>query len=335
VNPMERVDGAIRSESAPEVPIIPLASLWIAKLSGIPLGELIRSGEKIFEAQIRAYERVGYDALFGYSDPLYVPEALGCELRILKTGLQTVPISVKTMEDIDRLPMPDPRKHGRIPSVLKAVKLLSKYSNGKIPVIPGFEGPLTAAVRTLDADYLMRKVLKDRPFVLKLLDKITDILIQVGTALREEGADLLFLPDPVTSSDMISPRIAKEIEFPCLERLIRSVNMPCILHICGDSTQILDMMARTGAAVISLDQCMNLPTVRNAVGWGVAIGGNINPVNVMQFGTPDDVRTEVNRLLSENGNRSYVVMTGCSIPPDTPLDNLLAAVQTVRNHRFE
>jgi MtaA/CmuA family methyltransferase len=334
MDPMERVHNAITFERADEVPVIPLASLWIGRFSGIPLGELIRSGEKIYEAQIKAFERVGYDALFGYSDPLYVPESLGCELRILKTGLQTVPISVKTVEDIDRLPVPDPRKHGRIPAVLKAVSLLSKYSNGKIPVIPGFEGPLTAAVRTLDADFLMRKVLKDRPFVLKLLDKITDILIQVGIALREEGADFLFLPDPVTSSDMVSPRIANEIEFPCLERLIRSVKMPCILHICGDSTQILEMMARTGAAVISLDQCMHLPKVRGTVGWNVAIGGNIDPINVMQFGTPDDVRSEVNRLLSENGNRRYVVMTGCSIPPDIPLENLLAAVQAVRGFRF-
>jgi MtaA/CmuA family methyltransferase len=335
MNPMQRVNGGIRSENVPEVPVIPLASLWIAKFSGIPVGDLIRSGEKICEAQIKAYERVGYDALFGYSDPLYVPEALGCELRILKTGLQTVPISVKTVEDVDRLPSPDPYKDGRIPAVLKAVRLLSKYSDGKIPVIPGFEGPLTAAVRTLDADFLMRKVLKDRTFVLKLLGKITDILIKVGRALREEGADLLFLPDPVTSSDMISPRFANEIEFPFLERLIKSVGMPCILHICGDSTEILNMMARTGAAVISLDQCMNLPKVRNVVGWDVAIGGNINPVDVMQFGTPDDVRDEVNRLLSENGNKRYVVMTGCSVPPDTPLDNLLAAVQAVREVRFE
>jgi MtaA/CmuA family methyltransferase len=332
---MERVNKAIRSESAPEIPVIPLASLWIARFSGIPVGDLIRSGEKIFEAQIKAYERVGYDALFGYSDPLYVPEALGCELRLLKTGLQVVSVSVKTSEDIDRLPIPDPRKDGRIPAVLKAVQLLSRYSSGKIPVVPGFEGPLTCAVRTLDADFLMRKILKDRSFVLKLLDKITDILIEVGIALREEGADLLFLPDPVTSSDMISPHMAKEIEFPCLERLIKSVNMPCILHICGDSTEILGMMAGTGAAVLSLDQCMNLPRVRSMVGWDVAIGGNINPVDVMQFGTPDNVRHEVKRLLSENGNRRYVVMTGCAIPPDTPLDNLLAAVQAVRDYRFE
>ena len=332
VDPMERVNRAIGSESAPEIPVIPLTARVGRQILRHFAWRLDQKRRKDLRGAVKAYERVGYDALFAYSDPLYVPEALGCELRILKTGLQTVPISVKTIEDIDRLPMPDPRETGRIPAVLKAVALLSKYSNGKIPVIPGFEGPLTAAVRTLDADYLMRKVLKDRPFVLKLLDKITDILIQVGIAMREEGADLLFLPDPVTSSDMISPRLAKEIEFPCLERLIRSVNMPCILHICGDSTEIVDMMARTGAAIISLDQCMNLPKVRNVVGWDVVIGGNIDPVNVMRFGTPDDVRTEVKRLLSENGNRRYVVMTGCSVPPDTPLDNLQAAVQAVRNH---
>jgi MtaA/CmuA family methyltransferase len=333
MDPMERIIRAIRSESTPEIPVIPLASIWIGRFSGIPIGELIRSGEKIFEAQVKAYERVGYDALFGYSDPLYVPEALGCKLRILKTGLQTVPISVKTIEDIDRLPVPDPQKDGRIPAVLKAVRLLSKYSNGKIPVIPGFEGPLTAAVRTLDADFVMRKIIKDRPFVVKLLDKITDILISVGRALREQGADLLFLPDPVTSSDMISPKLANEIEFPFLERLIQSVNMPCILHICGDSTHILGMMHKTGASIISLDQCMDLRKVRSLVGWDSTIGGNIDPINVMQFGTPDDVREEVKRLLSENGNRRYVVMTGCSIPPDTPLDNLLAAVQAVREYR--
>ena len=333
MNAMERVKGAIQSESTAEVPIIPLASLWIARSSGIPMGDLMRSGEKICEAQIKAYERVGYDVLFGYSDQLYVPEALGCELKVVKTGLQAVPISVKTAEDIDRLPVPDPRKDGRIPAVLKAVRLLSIYSAGKIPVIPSFEGPLTTAVRSMDADFLMRKIIKDKSFVLKLLDKITDILIRIGRALREEGADFLFLPDAVTSSDMVSPMMANEIEFPRLERLIRSVGLPCILHICGDSTEILRMMAGTGASIISLDQCMDLRKARDVVGPGVAIGGNIDPINVMWFGTPDDVREDVKRLLLENSNRRYILMTGCGIPPDTPLDNLLAAVRAARDYQ--
>ena len=334
MNPMQRVTEAIGCDSATEVPIIPFASLWVARFSGLPIADLIRNGEKIYQAQVKAYEAVGYDMLFGYSDQLVIPEALGCRLKLLKTGLQAAPVPLETAEDIDRLPTPDPRKDGRIPFMLNAIQLLSKYSSGRIPVIPSFEGPLTTAVRTFDASFLMRKIIKDKPFVLKLLDKITDILIQVGKNMREEGADILFLPDAVTSSDMVSPTVAKEIEFPRLSRLIESVGLPCILHICGDSTEILDAMARTGASILSLDQCMDLRKTRDVVGADVTIGGNIDPVNVMGFGTPDDVRAVVNRLLVENGNRRYVVMTGCGIPPDTPLDNLQAAVQAVREFRF-
>ena len=89
---MERVNRALGPDSAPEIPVIPLTARWAAGFSGISQGDLIRSGEKIFEAHVKAYETVGYDALFAYSDQLYVPEALGCGLRILNTGLQTVPI---------------------------------------------------------------------------------------------------------------------------------------------------------------------------------------------------------------------------------------------------
>ena len=334
MNPMQRITEAIGSDSTTEVPIVPFASLWIARFSEIPIADLIRSGEKIYQAQVKAYEAVGYDMLFGYSDQLIIPEALGCRLKMAKTGLQADPVPLETAEDIDRLPTPDPRKDGRIPAMLNAIQLLSKYSTGRIPVIPSFEGPLTTAVRTFDASFLMRKIIKDKPFILKLLDKITDVLIQVGRTMREEGADMLFLPDAVTSSDMVSPAVAKEIEFPRLSRLIESVGLPCILHICGDSTDILDAMARTGASIISLDQCMDLRRARDLVGADVTIGGNIDPINVMGFGTPDDVQSAVNRLLLENGNRRYVVMTGCGIPPNTPLENLQAAVQTVREFRF-
>ena len=80
---------------------------------------------------------------------------------------------------------------------------------------------------------------------------------------------------------------------------------------------------------------MDLRKARGVVGPGVTIGGNIDPINVMWFGTPDDVREDVKRLLLENSNRRYIVMTGCGIPPDTPLDNLLAAVQAARDYQSD
>jgi uroporphyrinogen decarboxylase len=331
---IERLKEAIQTEKIQEVPVIPLAGQWIAKFSGIPIKDILQRGDKLFEAQVKAYEAVHYDALFGYCETLYIPEALGCQLKILTTGFQVVPISIRTVEDIDRLPIPKPERDGRLPEILKAVQLLSKYSNEKIPVLGAIEGPFTTAARITETDDLMRKVIKDGAFVHRFLEKITDILIASGKAIVEHGADVLFIPDPVASSSMISPKAASEIAFPYIERLIKSLKVPCILHICGDSTRILEMMVKTGASVLSVDQCMDLSLVRQKVGWGVTVGGNIDPIHVMQLGTQDDVQREVNRCLTAGGNRRFVLMTGCSISPNTPLENLKTIVLTARGFRF-
>lgn len=334
MNSIERLKEAIQTDKIQEVPVIPLAGQWIAKFSGIPIGEILGKGDSLFEAQIKAYEAVHYDALFGYCETLYVPEVLGCQLKLLTTGFQVVPISIRTVEDVDRLPIPKPETEGRLPAILKAIKLLAEYSNGKVPIMGALEGPLTTAGRITEIDDLMRKVIKDKPFIHRFLEKITDILIACGKAIVEHGADVLFIPDPLTSSAMISPNAASEIAFPYLERLIKSLKVPCILHICGDSTYVLEMMAKTGASILSVDQCMDLSLVRQKAGWGTAVGGNIDPIHVMQFGTPDDVQREVNRCLTAGGNRRFVLMTGCSISPNAPLENLKTIVSAARGFRF-
>jgi MtaA/CmuA family methyltransferase len=331
---IERLQGAIELEKAEEVPVIPVAGQWIAKFSGIPIDQIIHKGEKLFEAQIKAYEAVGYDILCSYCECLYTAEALGCKLNLTKTGLQLAPISIKTLEDIERIPVPTPGKDGRLPEILKSVELLSKYSGNQIPVMGAIEGPLTTALRVIEPDYLMRMIIKEKNFVIRLLEKITDILITIGEALVERGANILFIPDPVASSSMISPNAAKEIAFPSLGRLIKSIKVPSILHICGDSTQILNMMVKTSASVLSVDQCMNLSLVREKVGRETTIGGNIDPIQVLLFGTSEDIYREVYRCLATGGNRRFILMTGCSISPDTPVDNLRTVVLAARKFRF-
>jgi uroporphyrinogen decarboxylase len=330
----QRLKEALESQQIREIPVIPLAGQWIAKFSGFPIQQVVEQGEKLYEAQIKAFEAVGYDTLFGYCDVFYIEEALGCQLQIFPTGMDIIPISIETLEDIDKLPIPNPEKDGRLPQILKAVKLLSNYSNKKTPVATFVEGPFTTAARMVGTDYLMRKVLKDKVFFHRFLDKITEILTTFLRATVEHGANLLVMPDACTSSTMISPKLASEISFPYLKKLITSLKIPSILHICGDSTNILQMMVETGASILSLDQCMDLSLARGKVGWETAIGGNFDPVNIMQFGNPDDVHREVGKCLKAGGNRGFVLMSGCSIAPNAPLENMKAVVSATRDFCF-
>jgi len=55
-----------------------------------------------------------------------------------------------------------------------------------------------------------------------------------------------------------------------------------------------------------------------------AVMGGVSVAAVAQ-GTPDTVATEVRQALSETGGRRFLLAPGCSIPPQTPEANLLAA----------
>jgi uroporphyrinogen-III decarboxylase len=69
---------------------------------------------------------------------------------------------------------------------------------------------LTTACRIFDADVILRLVLKKRPILEALLDKINGFLLGFGKALVEKGANVLFIPDPTASASMISPRVFRD-----------------------------------------------------------------------------------------------------------------------------
>jgi len=90
-------------------------------------------------------------------------------------------------------------------------------------------------------------------------------------------------------------------------------------------------MAETGARILSLDQCMNLAKAKERVSGRCGIGGNVDPIHVLLLGTPEDVRRETLKCLRQGGKQGYLLMAGCAVPPDTPIQNLKAMVQTARS----
>jgi uroporphyrinogen decarboxylase len=64
----------------------------------------------------------------------------------------------------------------------------------------------------------------------------------------------------------------------------------------------------------------------------VALGGNVDPVNALWLGSVETVRQDVFRCLDDAGAEQFVLMSGCSIPPQTPLENLRAMIRTAREY---
>lgn len=331
-NRIELFKKVMAMEEVEEVPAIPTVSRWVGRFSGFSIKELFYNTEAMIKAQLKAQEAIGYDALFCYYDAFYIPQAFGCRLIFLSTGADVSPLEINNEEDIKSLPMPDIIKEGRLPLILDFAKGLVGLPDRRVPVLGLFEGPFTTSARIMGVEKMMRYLIKNRSMVERMLDRIETFLSGFGKVLFEIGIDGLIIADPVGSSTMVSPKFYKEFVLPFLKRLIGKLSGPVILHVCGDTQPILPLMVETGARFLSLDQCMDLRLARQIIGDRCGIGGNVDPI-ILLNGTPEDVRQETLRCLEMGGKKGYLLMAGCAVPAETPFENLKAMIDVAKRKR--
>jgi MtaA/CmuA family methyltransferase len=320
---------AIALEEVEEVPAIPSVSGWVAKFSGVPLKELLFSPEAFVKAQINAQKEIGYDALFAYLDALYIPEAFGCPLVFRSSGADVSPLEIKNEEAVKALSKVDIRKDGRLPILLSVAEQLVRLPEREVPVLGLVEGPFTTSSRILGAEKMMRGLIKNRPMIEGMIEKVGQLISDFSHALAEIGMDGLIVADPVSSSTMISSKYYQEFVLPHLQRLIKGLEIPVILHVCGNTEPILNLMAETGARILSLDQCMDLTLAKKTVAGRCGIGGNVDPMALL-LGTPEDVKRETLRSLKQGGKKGFILMAGCAVPPGTPMKNLKTMIEVAR-----
>ena len=166
---MNRFEDAITGRPRDRVPVFAGISLWAA--SNFPeasFQEIASDPDLIVKAQWWARELIGIDALYPSADPLVIAEAFGCRVRFLETGplVDPLPLPIERVEDVERLPFPDPRKTGRLPVMLEAARQLNAKTRGEMPIIGTFEGAFTNACRIIESEQILRMVYK-RPQVLE------------------------------------------------------------------------------------------------------------------------------------------------------------------------
>jgi uroporphyrinogen decarboxylase len=335
MNSIEKIRIMLNTNDPSEIPIIPFMSIWAANFFGIDYDKIIKNPKHIANAHIKAFEIINYDVLYTYCDIVYLAEAFGCRIKVTPSGaVVESSLQINDLRDIDKLYVPNVKNDGRLPVILEATKIVASYAGDSIPVVGLIEGPFTTVSRLLDVENLMRKVRKNRLLIEKILKVVVDASIEFGKALIENGANIILVGDPVSSSNLISPNIFGDLVFPHLCHLIKNLNVVCILHICGETREILKNMSKTGASIISIDQSVDLELARERIGWDVCLGGNLNPIETLLFGNTSDVVKETERCLLKGGNKKFILMPGCTVPPNTPVDNLKTMVSVGKSFLF-
>jgi len=330
MNAYERVMATFSGKKPDRVPILPVVREWCCKQAGIQFPHTMENVEKHVFSQYYCARKFGYDVVWGLIGASEESEAMGSVVKYGDDYLPTVKdYAVKDYgKDLPRLRIPDPYQDGRLPLILEGIRRLKELCKDEVPVMGSVQGPFRHAAMLRGSDSLMRDLFKNRESARRLMEIATDSLIVWGVAVVQAGADIVWIPDPVASGDVVSPRTYKEWVLPFVQRLvdaIKKTGVRIIMHVCGDTSDRLEMLASSGADGLSLDAKVDFGFARRALGPSYLLMGNVEPTRLLTVGTPKDVYDYSKNLIDQAGSGGHFFLSsGCIVSSEAPVENMEA-----------
>jgi uroporphyrinogen decarboxylase len=334
----DRIRSAIGLVESDRVPVMPQITYACGKIVRLKFSEALTNPEKMAKALIAGYREIGYDGIYAGWESSFnlMAEAMGCRMRIPEDGVPSIEDNiVKQASDVDKVKIPDPTRDGRLPIHLKATRIIREAINKSAPIFSYVPGPLTLSGILRKTDALMMDLIKNAKLVHDLNRLSLEASKAYSLAKIDSGADIIVAGDPTSSTTVISPKMFEQFALPYLKELFNCVSkggaVPS-LHICGQTTPILEKMVETGAKILELDYEVGLREAKSRVGSRVCIQGNVNPTGALLRGTAADVLSESKKCISDAAaGGGYILSTGCEVPYEAKIANVKALVKAAKD----
>jgi MtaA/CmuA family methyltransferase len=298
---------------------------WAAHFVNRTYRDYYLDGEVLVEAQLAVTRAFGIDQASVISDPWREASGFGMEFEYPEEGVG-VPRGylIDSEKDVAKLRPLDVSASGRMRQRVESVARLAAAVGRTHSVLGWVEGPLAEYADLRGVEGAMLDLI-DKPGVfLAAGEVLVDNAVGFARAQILAGADMIGVGDAAAS--LIGPALYGEWVLPLEARLAAAIHesgAAVKLHICGNTSSIVGLMARTGADIIDLDWMVSLDRARGTVGPDVTLCGNFDPVAVLLQGTPESVAAAARDCLLKGGSR-FVLMPGCEVPPGTPEANIRA-----------
>ena len=339
MNSLERFLGAVHGKKLDRPPV------WIMRQAGRTLPEYLalrkkhafweicKTPELAATVTLQPLQRFPLDAAVIFSDILTIPAAMGLDVTF-KPALAITP-PVNTIHDIRGLKTVDVSKDlGYVRDAIQTV--YGKIGENK--AVLGFAGaPFTLACYMVDGgssrQYPATKTLmySDPAAFQELLTKLTDVTGDYLQMQAEAHATAVQLFD-TWACELTVPDFRRFV-LPGLQRLVQRLHekgVPVIYYVNGMGN-LLEAAADSGADVLGVDWRISLQQIRERMGAGQTVQGNLDPTILLS--NPAEIRTRTRQMLDETGGQRHIVNLGHGILPQTPVDHIDAFVQAVVNWR--
>jgi uroporphyrinogen decarboxylase len=294
--------------------------------------EFCYSPDKASEVTLQPIRRFDFDAAIIFSDILVIPNALGMNVEFVKNeGPQLG--AIQNNSDIKNLKF----NQDKLQPVYEAIELTRKKLSAEKALI-GFAGaPWTLATYMIEGggsrDFQKTKVMaysdpKNFSIIIEILvESVSQHLINQVKA----GADCLQIFDSWAGA-LTEDQFAKWVIEPT-KKIVQNVKSACsstpiIGFPKGCGVFYKNYAEKTGVTATSFDQHMPCDWIAENI--NIPVQGNLDPV--LLFSDKQKAVEQTKIILEKFKHRPFIFNLGHGILQHTPIENVQAVVDVVKNY---
>jgi uroporphyrinogen decarboxylase len=295
------------------------------------LEEIVAQPEICAEVTLQPVRRLGVDAAVMFADIMLPLRGMGIDFELVESVGPVIANPIRSAGAVEALRTPPASEC--VPQVLDAIRMVARES--PVPVICFAGGPFTLASYAIEGrpsrDFVLTKqfMYREPAAFAILLDKLATVMSGYLEAQVAAGANALQLFDSWVGA--LSPADYAARVLPFTRRIFevtRSLAVPRI-HFGTSTSGLLELIATSGADVVSLDWRIDLDEGWRRVGHDRGVQGNLDPAVMLgpRAGVVEGARLVLRQAA---GRLGHIFNLGHGVLPGSPLENLQALVETVR-----
>lgn len=193
--------------------------------------------------------------------------------------------------------------------------------------------PFSQFMEMLDYTNGLMALMDDPGKAKACLDALAGGATELALLQAKTGVHAVLISSAFAGAGLISRQHYSDFVLPYEKRIVDGVkarfpDLPVYTHTCGAIGDRLDLMGATGTnGIDTLDPpplgTVELKDAKRQIAGKQFIKGNLDPVNTILMGTPEQVTAAAReRILTGGPGGGYILSTACSVSPAAPPENI-------------
>ena len=294
--------------------------------------------ELAIEISLQPFRAFEPDGVIMFSDILTPLPGIGIPFDIIEQRGPVIDPPIRSLEQINKLQPLEPES--KLPFIREILQTLRREVGDRATVL-GFVGaPWTLAAYAIEGksskDYtIIKSMAFSEPAMLhQFLKKLADAIAVYLRYQIDCGAQVVQMFD--SWAGQLSPQDFETFALPYQQRVVQQVkathpDTPMILYING-SAGILELMAKTGVDIVSVDWTVDMAVARQRLGANIGVQGNLDPC--VLFGSKDFIRDRIFDTVRKAGKGGHILNLGHGVLQNTPEENVAFFFETAKSFKY-